>query len=364
MKKIIAVMIVVFVVVFSCLFMIIPKKNYSENENRYFAKISKISFKKILSCEFQNSVTDYISDHFPFRDFLLGEKNKLYHNMGMYRINDVYYTKDNHLIEEFTRPKSKESITRIVNKFVLNNSGKKIDFILSPTNLYLYGDEISKYNLNYSEDKVIDYYKNNLNLNFIDVRDILMDNKDEYIFYNSDHHWTTLGAYYVYDEYCRKNNINKAEFKFKKVSDNFKGSLYSKVLDNSIKKDYIIRVDNDDNYNYNVIIDGKMVNDFYDASFLEKKDKYSYFFGGNKGVISIENMSIDNSDNILIIKDSYANSFIPFISSNYRNVYVIDPRYYYESIKSFIEKNNIDNILFMYNVLTIDDDLGIVSING
>ena len=78
MKKIIAVMIVVFVVVFSCLFMIIPKKNYSENENRYFAKISKISFKKILSCEFQNSVTDYISDHFPFRDFLLGEKNKLY----------------------------------------------------------------------------------------------------------------------------------------------------------------------------------------------------------------------------------------------------------------------------------------------
>lgn len=360
MKKIISIFVSFIIVLFLGIFIFLPKEEFSENENRYLEKIAKFNFENIKTGKFQSSLNDYISDHFPFRGTLLGNKNRLMHTFGMYRINDVYYSKDNKLLEEYSTPKNRDRIIRIVNKFSRKNNDVNVEFMLVPTSVSIYEDDISKYNLNSSEFDVIDYYKEKLDVKFIDTRNTLLKNKDSYIYYNSDHHWTTLGAYYAYLDYCKINGIDAKNFDFEKVSNDFRGTLYSKILDNSTKKDYIIRVYDDNKYR--VISDGKE-DVLYDNSYLKKKDKYSYFLGGNKGLTSIENLNIKSNDSILIIKDSYANCFIPFIINNYKNVYIIDPRYYSESINKFIDDKNIENVLFLYNVLTIDDDLGIVSIN-
>lgn len=361
MKKIISLLVVIIIFIFLGLLVFLPKRNFSENENRYLEKMVKFNFRNIKSGKFQKSVDNYFSDHFPLRDLLLGSKNKVFHILGVYRMNDVYYTYDNKLIEEFNKPKNNKKIVRIINKFSKKNSDKNISFLLAPTSLYVYEDNISKYNLNYSEDDVIDYYKKHLDTNFIDVRESMKSHKSEYIYYNSDHHWTTLGAYYAYKDFCQYNNMRCDNFNYKKVSDDFRGTLYSKVLDKSTKKDYIIKVDNRNEYN--IIADDIVLNQFYDDNYLNKKDKYSYFLGGNRGLITIENNNTNSIDSILIIKDSYANCFIPFISNNYKNIYVVDPRYYENSIDELIDSYNIKNILFIYNVLTIDDDIGILSIN-
>ena len=110
----------------------------------------------------------------------------------------------------------------------------------------------------------------------------------------------------------------------------------------------------DDNKNYS--------NSLYNYKYLDEKDKYSFFLDNNHSLVSIENLDTKNKDSILIIKDSYANAFIPLIAPNYKYIYVIDPRYYNLSISDYINEKKIDKVLFIYNVLTIDEDLGIVSI--
>ena len=134
------------------------------------------------------------------------------------------------------------------------------------------------------------------------------------------------------------------------------------MLDNSLEYDTIEKVN--DNTNYYVYFDDTKSNSnsLYNYKYLDEKDKYSFFLDNNHSLISIENLDTQNEDSILIIKDSYANAFIPLIAPNYKYIYVIDPRYYNLSISDFINEKQIDKVLFIYNVLTIDDDLGIVSI--
>ena len=359
MKKVIATIITIISFVLVMLLIVLPKNKFSPNENRYLNTFPDITIKNIISGKFQSKFSDFVADHFPFREKLLSLKTNTEHKLGNYRINGIYYGKDNYLIEEYNKPQNTDRIIRIINRFQETNNNKNISFMLVPTSVSIYSDKLPSNNLNYSEDNTIDYYKDNLNVNFLDIRKKLLNNKDKYLFFRTDHHWTTFGSYYAYEDYCSKNNLKIYPTKYKLVSKDFQGTIYSKLLDNSIKKDYIYKVEDDTKYL--TYIDDKKVNSFYDESFLSKKDKYSYFFGGNKSLIHITNEK--EKDSLLIIKDSYANSFIPLISRNYHDIYVIDPRYYKESINTFIEDNNISNILFLYNVLTIDDDIGILSIN-
>ena len=359
MKKIISIITTTIVIILFFLLIILKKEYFSENENRYLEEFPDIKISDILSGDFQDSFSNYVSDHFPFREFFLKLKNTTEHILGNNRISGIYYGKDDYLIEEYKEPLNTDKIIRIINRFVDNNKNINIEFMLAPTSIYVNSDKITKYNISSDESKTIDYYKNNLNTKFIDVRDNLIKHNKEYIYYRTDHHWTTEGAYYAYETYWKENNLKIINANYKKVTNDFYGTIYSKLLDNSIKKDYISIVE--DNTNYEVYINNKKTNSFYQEEFLDKKDKYSYFFGGNKALIHIVNNN--EQGDLLIIKDSYANSFIPLIARNYKNIYVIDPRYYKDDISKFINKNNIHNVLFLYNVLTIDEDIGIVSIN-
>ncbi len=351
MKKIVSVIITILILMFSIAFVILPKMEFSSNENRYLEKFPKIDLDNIISSKTQKGLMSYITDHFPLREELLYINTKRMLYTGVNRVSDVYYGKDGYLLEEFKEPKNQDRIIRIVNKFI-NKNDVDIKFMLVPTSISINKDKISDINISYDEDKVIDYYKDKLDCKFIDVRDEFKKNKDKYLFYKTDHHWTSLGAKIAYDVFSSRDN----DIELDKISNTFYGTLYSKVLDKSLKMDYILKVD-DKNY----IVDGKE-STLYDMSYLSKKDKYSYFLGGNKDLITIYNE--EGSGEILIIKDSYANAFVPFIVRDYKNVHVIDPRYYKKSISEYIKDNNINEVLFLYNVLTLDDDLGILNINS
>ncbi len=360
MRKIISIIVSIFIITFLCLFIFLPKSKFSENENRYLKSSPVLNFKNFFNRRFQDDLSVYFSDHFPFREKFLSFKSRVDYRLGITRINDVYYGVDNSLLEEYKKPKNSERIVNIVNKFYENNN-VDIDFMLVPTSIYVNRFKIDIDNLSYDEMDTIKYFKENLDVNFIDVSNTLVKHNSEYIYYNSDYHWTSLGSYYAYLEYCKNKGIDcNKKVKFETVSRDFYGTLYSKILDNSIQMDYLEK--DKSNGNYDIEIDGKK-GSLYDESYLKKKDKYSYFLGGNHGIITIKNKTIDNCKTILVIKDSYANCFIPFLIKNYSNVIVIDPRYYNKSISTLIEDNDVNNILFLYNVITIDDDLRILSIN-
>jgi hypothetical protein len=94
---------------------------------------------------------------------------------------------------------------------------------------------------------------------------------------------------------------------------------------------------------------------------VTKKDKYTVFFNGNHPLIKISTNGSPNNK-LLVIKDSYANSLIPFLTQNYDEIYVVDPRYYSDNLKALIDSNNIKNILILYNVNTFFEDSSINNI--
>lgn len=355
MKKFVSLIVQIIIVAMLVLFIVLPKSKFSINENRFLESFPILSVKNVLSTKFMTSLTDYVSDHFPLRNELLSFKTKVFKVAGVRRQNGVYYVGD-YLVKEYEKPLNNEKIVRIVNRFIENNPGIKYDFMLVPTNAYMLLDGA----FNYDEGETLDYFKNNLKANYIDVSKVLADNIDKYIYYYSDHHWTINGVKLAYIEYCKNNNLEPYDYEFKDVSNDFYGTLYSKVLDNSVKKDTISKVV--DNTNYIAQTKEATTNSLYNEDYLKERDKYSYFLDGNKPLMVITNKEVLDNE-ILVIKDSYANSFIPFITKHYSKVHVIDPRYYKGKISDYIKENNLKNVLFLYNVGTLDSDLGILTIN-
>lgn len=361
MKKIISITTTIIIVVLLILLIILPKKDFSSNENRVLEKFPSVSIENIFDGSFMIGFESFVEDHFPFREFFLNLKTNIFKLSGITKQSDVYFGKDGYLLQEFNEPSNMDKIIKIVNRFKENNENINMSFLLAPTSIYINKSKLPS-NVTYDEGKVIEYYKENLNVDFIDVKDKLLENNKEYLYYKTDHHWTTKGAYYAYLVYCEEKGLTPFEYEYELVSDDFYGTLYSKVIDNSLEKDSIHKVVDEGKYEVYYKTKDETKESMYEDSYLKEKDKYSYFLDNNHALITIANKSIKNNNEILIIKDSYANCFIPLISKHYKKIHVIDPRFYKISISEYIKENKIKDVLFLYNVLTLDSDTGIVSV--
>ena len=365
LNKYISITISLIIITFSIWFILIDKKDFSDNEFRYLEKWPTLTFDSLFEGEYIKSLESYFTDHFPLRDNFVELKTKVYYDLGQRLINNVYIADDNFLINKFDKPQNSDKIIDILNKFQLNNKDINIEMIISPTSTSIYSNLLPNNNINYSEKDAIDYYYDKLNINTIDIYSILLEQKENYqLFYKTDHHWTTYGAYFAYKKYCEVNNIecySIEDFNVELVSNEFLGTTYSKIFWNKDSKDEIYAF-NLENSNFTVEYLTKTTNSLYNNDYLSKKDKYSYFLDNNQPLIKITNNNIKNNSEILIIKDSYANSFIPLLANNYKKIHVIDPRYYNLSISDYIKENNINNVLLLYNINNIDNDLGILNI--
>ncbi len=349
---------------FTIIFVFNDKKEFSENEFRYLTMFPEFSMDKLFKGIYREELENYTTDQFPFREEWVSLKTKIYKLSGQDMINDVYLAKDNYLINRFKNNINQDKIINVLNEFQSNNPNLNIEILLSPTATSIYEEKLPKYNINKSEKDMINYYYKHLNFKTINIYNTLNKEKNNYeLFYKTDHHWTSYGAYFAYQEYCLNNNINYYnldELNITKVSDTFLGTLYSKVFTNKIYDDiYKINVNN---YDVTLKYLDKTTNDFYQKKYLQEKDKYSYFLGPNEPIIEITNNKLDDNSELLIIKDSYANSFIPLIANHYQKIIVIDPRYYNLKISDYIKDHNIKNVLFLYNINNIDTDIGIIKI--
>ena len=369
MKKGLTIFLSALFIFFSVWFIISPKKEMSENENRYLEKFPQLSVENLLDGSLMNKLNHYIEDHFPMREAFLTLKSGLERLSLKDENKDVYIGKDQFLIEKYEpiSEKDKQKIISAINRFQEKNPSVVIDIMFVPTSIVLNQNKLPKYvdATTQLEDRE-SITKKLKGVNVIDILPYLQQhNEANDLFYRLDHHWTTKGAYYGYFGYLKEKGITPISinsFHPVIVSKDFNGTLYSKANIYSYKSDVIYEYVHD-KVNVSYIYEKQKTNSFYEKSWLEKKDKYSYFLNGNHSLITIENPNVTNSSSILILKDSYANSFIPFLSKHYQTIHIIDPRYYKESITTYIKENNIEQVLFLYNMNTLGKDLGIISIS-
>ncbi len=361
-NKIISIITSIIILTLMIIFVFSKKQDFSYNENRYLEELPKFSFEKLINDEYIDKLTSFFQDHFPFRDNFINIRTNTLKILNFKEVNNVFIN-SKYLIEKYNKPLKTEKLIKKLN-YLNEELNVNTTLMLIPTSISIYKEYVPKYYTNNQID-TMNYIYDNIDFNYINIYEDLLKNKDKYqLYYYQDHHWTIYGSYLAYKKYCEVNNIkyyDLNEYKITEVNNKFRGTLYSKIVKSTDKDDIIYKVEKD-GMEYKLKYFDHETNSLYDEKYLNEKDKYSYYLSNNSSIIEIES-NVDNNEELLIIKDSYANNFIPFIINHYKKIIVIDPRYYKSSIIKYVKDNNIKNVLFLYNMNTIDNDSGIYTID-
>lgn len=341
--------------------MLSPQRTFSEQENRVLQTMPKFTFERLFNKEFTSEFEDFASDQFIWRDEWITLKAASELALGKQENNDVSYGKDQTLIEAFNAPEQSTLNTNMsyVNALV-ENTDANVYFALIPGKSEIWSDKLPSRTPNDSEAELIEYCYGLSNANNVDMLGALREHADEYIYYRTDHHWTTLGAYYAYAQLMQQlgqEPVALSELDGKTV-ENFYGTYFSKAKKFDAQADTITYYEIPD---AGVTIDGKEQDGYYDFSKFEVRDKYAAFLRGNNGYTVIKSgvRTVEEGQEpsrILIIKDSYANSFAPFLLYNYDEVHVVDLRYLAGSLSQLINEGGFDEILLMYNFSNLVTD--------
>lgn len=351
-------------------FLLQKDAEFSESENRYLTSKPSVSVEKILSGKLMEDTEKYIDDQFPQRTFWISFKSDFLRLIGSKEINGVYLAKEGYLIEkwlpdEFDEERLTEN-TEALNSFAQRHQEQKISVMLIPTAGMILNDKLPKNAPMFNQQIAFDFVRNRLDgISYIDLNSLFASHSEETLYYKTDHHWTTHGAFLAYSAWCETNgrSVISDDFEIETVTDNFQGSLHSKVLGNYCAVDKIDLYKRKDEVLYRVEYNfGKaQSNTVYAMERLSQKDKYQVFLNGNHPEITIRT-SQTNGKHLLVVKDSFANAFVPFLLNDYETIHIIDPRYYNGSIDDYMFDNRIDECLFIYNIKNFCEDKNIPDI--
>ena len=351
-----------------------PKQTFSQEENRMLATIPRFSFESFVNGDYLNGVNDYINDHFAFRNIYL-KLNSWWKVsvMGKKENNGVYIGKDGYLFEKFEygeeeKEKVKNNASAISN---FAETMQEIDiptyFVLVPNSIYINSDKLPEsVEVPNQEDIINTVYSNIKNTKNINVTSALKEeNKTKPLYFRTDHHMNSNGAYVVYREFCNTVNIQPVQIEnFNKitVTNDFLGTFDSKAQLVNQTPDEIFVYKNEINTNIEeAVYDKETTKSIFNEEFLAGKDKYSYFLNGNNSKAIIKT-KVDNNKKLLVIKDSYAHIMSQFLCENYSEVHFLDPRYTNFDYKEYVQENGITDVLFLYNVSNFTTDTNLTKI--
>ncbi|MDF2674039.1 MAG: hypothetical protein K0R09_2307 [Clostridiales bacterium] len=352
-------------------YILVPDREFSESENRVLSKKPDLSLEEVSSGKFTANFEKYVSDQIPIRDLWIGIKSSSEKLIGKKDNNGVYLGSDGYLLQMFSKPDLRIINRNVdaINSFALANPEVNKYFMLVPNSLKVLEDKLPEYAFPENQLEYIEKVKKSVNsdINFIDIYDTLASKKNEYIYYKTDHHWTTLGAYYAYERLGNEMGFtsNSQDFyDIKRVTKDFYGTLYSKAGFRNIEPDsielYIPKKEKEIKLWY---YDNEKTGDsLYKMDNLNKKDKFTVFLDGNHSLIKI-NTSSESGKKLVVIKDSYANPLVPFLTDHYSEIYMVDLRFYYDDINELIKTNEIDDGLLLYNANTFFEDESISKIS-
>ena len=345
---------------------ILPDTGFSEKENRILASRPALKLDQIISGGYEKQFETYENDQVPLRDMWITLKATTDRLMGKVEENGVYLGKNGYLMEAFNAPSQTQydATVNAMTSFAQKHPDLKQYALIAPNSVNILKSNLPAFAPADDQNPWIDKLKDSLTsagVTFIDIRDTFTDHKAEDLYYHTDHHWTTLGAYYAYLQAAAVMGIDISSDSYDKapVSQTFKGTLSAKSGFRSGETDeldvFLPNGDNTLSSVVNYVDEQKKSASFYDTSKLNTRDKYALFFGGNHAQIKISTPT-ESNNTLLVLKDSYANSFVPFLAQHYRKIIMIDPRYYYGDLEQLLQVENVQEVLYLYNANTFFAD--------
>lgn len=334
------------------------QRTYSPVEKRELQTRPEISITKVLDGRFQKKYESYLRDQFPGRDHWVSFQTDMELFMGKNEIHNVYIGKNNYLLEHYTEkefdPQQISKNLQALEKFVGKaKQNADVHVMMVPTKSWILREKLPAFAPHYKEQKFYDALQQKLEKEdvLISVEPVLDAHKEEEIYYRTDHHWTTLGAWYAYEQYTKAvgGDLQRAQGKkkFRCISKDFYGTTYAKI-NYARQADKIEIYEPADKLRVVYNMGEKKTKTLYDVSFLKTADQYSVFTGGNQAVLEITG-GIKNGKTLLLIKDSFANSILPFLAEDYEKLVVVDLRQLNVSGDRLLEMFSPTDILILYN---------------
>lgn len=355
------------------------KKEFSENENRALAEAPEFSVSSVADGSFMNDTEEYLKDHFPARDMLMKLKTRVQLAAGYRKISDVYIGKER-LFQNVEQPDTAR-LTVSANRLfcAIDEENIRTSVLIVPTASEVYSNELPPNASAVVTDQktLIDKMLSEIECDIAKNAAYVLENHlndGENLFYYTDHHWTTYAALLSYNDFAQSSGLTalppeEYEDYKTKICDNFRGTLYSKVPDDTLidevyRSDYP-RMNFTCKSTASVIRGELLETEYYAAEWLDKKDKYAYFGNANPPLTVLENKDSVSESEIVLIKDSFANCFAPFLTVDYRRVHIIDPRYFKGmKISNYIKKNeNVTDVLILYGINSLNDNTGVSTLS-
>lgn len=362
-----------FLLIYTVLDCCTPDVKFDEYSNSILTQRPTFSFSSLVNNKYTKEYEDYITDQFAFRHQWINIKSRIESMLLKRENNGVIYGKDHYQFTKMTAVDESKMLrsAEVVAEFSARHHGK-VSLILAPSSSYILADKLPPAAPFADEgaltDKVFDAIGGSANI--IDIRPTLLEHNDEYIYYRTDHHWTTDGAYLAYCDFAAAMGFTPFDTQSVEpvTVENFLGTTYSKSLWHNTVADEIKYYPLDNRMDIYTLdmdrnIESTQTVGLYDTAKFDVRDKYAAFLYSNNALSRIYG---NGTGKVLVIKDSYANCFVPFLTANYEQIDVVDLRGLKSNVEFLIEQNDYDQILLLYSFQSfsgLGDDPNIYMLN-
>ncbi|MFR1476889.1 MAG: DHHW family protein [Hydrogeniiclostridium mannosilyticum] len=348
----------------------VPKQTFSEEENRALEEIPQLSLENLADGSFMSSAESYVGDHFMLRQAFISLSTTVKLGLGFRDVGGnyssvpaeggVYFGGNGHLYEVLL-PNKDQVFAQNVKGLAAFCEGAGLPFsvVPVPSGAQEQAQNLPLFSYSHNQREEFEALRAAIGENgaVVDLFDALnLWNGDYY--YKTDHHWNTEGAYVGYTALAKEMGFtptDRSQFEFKLVSNDFYGTLYSKAISPFQEPDSMYLPILKEPQHITQTTGSETREGLYWEEYLGKKDKYSAFLGGNHSVDVIRNSDVKSERKLMILKDSYANSMIPFLATNFSEIHVVDLRYYAQNLYTYIDENGITDIAAIYSIKQLCD---------
>ncbi len=349
----------------------VPDRIFSAQENRRLAQKPAFSVNAMLDKSFMEQYEAYVTDQFPGRDGFIALKTFAQRLLGKKDVNGVYFAPGNTLVERHgtetvDMEKANRKSARMVEQAlaIQDMIAGRVGVMLVPSADSVQAWRLPAFAESFDQEGWIDSVGSlarEAGITAVDAYGALAAHEKEDIFYGTDHHWTTLGAFYGYQAWAKAWGLPAAElteYERTVVREDFLGTLQAKV-NLSVTPDRIERFDRtgEGEHRLRLVYEKQEAASCYFYEKLQTKDAYTFFLGGNYPVAEIEG-DRDAGRSIMLIKDSFANCFAPFLTRDYARIWLVDRRYYRGDVTELIREYQPEDVLYLYNVFQFVEESG------
>ena len=338
---------------------LVPDKGFSEMENRNLRPLPELTSRRFFSGRFMTEAETYASDQIAFRDNWVGLKAFAEILSGKKENNGIYFAQEDALIRRIEEPEADQAEENIQHLHTFASQAEvPVYFGLIPTAASIWHDKLPAGAPSADEKFWTESLYGRSGAINIDLASSLNAHRQEYIFYRTDHHWTSLGAFYGANDILKAMGLEAldlSDYSPREVSSDFLGTNFSSSGAWWTDPDTIISYIPEDGKDVISNFTGREEpGRLYAPEYLEVKNKYAYFLGGNQPLCVIRSQS--DGPKILLIRDSYSACLSPFLTERFREVHLFDLRYNRLSPSAYIRDNDIDVVLVLYSFETYVSD--------